>query len=118
MVKAPDTVGKTDGSEALSWTQSMTDTEELLGLQIDDLLVRMKTSQSGLAFQEAQNRLRIYGYNELAKRKKRTAIVEFLFHVHSPLVIILLIAGLISGFLGEVTDSLSCYYIWWSQRIS
>jgi magnesium-transporting ATPase (P-type) len=76
-------------------------TEELLGLPIDELLVSLKTSQSGLTSQEAKNRLKIYGYNELAKTRKRTGIVKFLFHFSNPLIIILMLAGLISISLGE-----------------
>jgi len=45
----------------------MMDSEELLGLSVDKLLVRLNTSQSGLTSQEAENRLKICGYNELAK---------------------------------------------------
>jgi Mg2+-importing ATPase len=80
-------------------------TEEALVMPIDELFVRLNTSESGLASQEAKNRLEIYGYNEVLKRKKRTAIVEFLSHLRSPLIIILLFAGLISGFLGDPTNA-------------
>jgi Mg2+-importing ATPase len=82
-----------------SWT--LPSTEELLSLPIDELHARLNTSLSGLSSEEAENRLKIYGYNEFAKRKKRTAIVTFLSHFRSPLILILLIAGLISGFFGE-----------------
>jgi len=83
----------------------MIDTEELLGLPIDELLARLHTSQSGLTSQEAENRLKIYGYNELAKRKRRTGMVEFLFHLRNPLIIILLLAGLISSFIGDLVGT-------------
>jgi Mg2+-importing ATPase len=79
-------------------------TEELLSLPTEELFARLNTSLSGLSSEEAEERLRIYGYNELAKKKKRTAIVNFLSHFKSPLIIILLIAGLISGFLGEIIN--------------
>lgn len=104
-MKDPNTFKKADANKTSSWAQSIMGTEELLGLPIDKLLVRLKTSQSGLTSQEAESRLKIYGYNELAKRKKRTAIVEFFSHFRSPLVIILLLAGLISGFLGEIINA-------------
>jgi Mg2+-importing ATPase len=83
----------------------MLDTEDLLALSTEEILVRLNTSQSGLTSQEAENRLQTYGYNELAKRKRRTAIVEFLFHLRNPLVFILLLAGLISFFLGVNSGS-------------
>jgi len=78
------------------------ETEELLALPIDELLVRLQTSQSGFTSQEAESRLQTYGYNELAKRKRRTSVVEFLFHLRNPLILILLLAGLISGFVGDI----------------
>jgi len=89
-------------SEASS--QTIPTVDESLSLPIDELLSRLGTSLSGLSSEEAERRLTVYGYNELAKRKKRAAVVEFLLHFRSPLVIILLIAGLISGFLGEIPN--------------
>ena len=79
----------------------MSSTEELLELPVDELITRLNTSQSGLTSREATNRLETYGYNEFAKRKKRTNIVKFLLHFSNPLIIILLLAGLLSIFLGE-----------------
>jgi Mg2+-importing ATPase len=75
--------------------------EEVLSLPAEEVLARFGTSPAGLSHEEADSRLRIYGSNELARKKKRAAVVEFLLHFRSPLVIILLIAGLISGILGE-----------------
>ena len=75
--------------------------EEILSLSVEELLAATHTSQAGLEQKEAENRLKIYGPNELARKKKRAAIVEFILHFRSPLVIILMIAGVISGILGE-----------------
>ena len=105
MTKNSNTVEKAVANKASSWAQSMISAEELLGLPIDELLTRLKASQLGLTSQEAERRLEIYGYNELAKRKRRTAIVDFLFHLRSPLVIILLLAGVISIFFGEIINA-------------
>jgi len=79
--------------------------EELYSLPTDELLLQLHASHSGLTSKEAEARLVAFGPNEIAKRKKRTAVVAFLLHFRSPLVIILLIAGLIAGFLGDVTDT-------------
>ena len=79
--------------------------EELLSSSLDEFMISMKTSQLGLTDEEAQTRLSIYGYNELAKRKRRIVIVDFLLHFKSPLVIMLLLSGLISGLVGEITDA-------------
>lgn len=72
--------------------------DELLVLPIEDMFHRLNTSQSGLSSQEAEKRLERYGRNELAKRKRRTGVTEFLYHLRNPLILILLLAGLISGF--------------------
>ena len=84
---------------------SALDNDDLQGLSIDDFLAHLNTSWSGLSGEEAENRLEIYGYNELAKKKKRTAIVAFLLRFRSPLIVILLIAGLISGFTGDAISA-------------
>ena len=49
--------------------------------------------------------MRIFGYNEFAKTQKRSIIVESLSHAVNPLVGILLIAALISGLTGSVTNA-------------
>ena len=79
--------------------------EEILFSPTEEVLTRLGTSRSGLTSEEAKKRLEIYGYNELAK-KKRTALAELLSHFKSPLVIILLVAGVISAFLGELVNAI------------
>jgi len=100
----PNILRKADTNRTSNLAQSTTDMEELLAIPIGELFIRSNTSQSGLTSQGAEQCLEIYGYNELAKRKKRTTIIGFPFHFRSPLLIILLVAGLISGFLGEKID--------------
>ena len=82
----------------------LVETEDVLHLPIDALLQRLETSADGLSSEEAKNRLEIYGRNELARKKKRAAIVGFLLHFRSPLIIILMFAALISGILGELAN--------------
>jgi len=91
-----DATKRKDGKETSSWSQTAS-LEEILSLPTEDVLAKLGASQSGLTSQDASNRLQTYGYNELAKRKKRTGAVEFLYHLRNPLVFILLVAGLISG---------------------
>jgi P-type Mg2+ transporter len=89
----------------------MADNQELLTLPADEVLAQLKTSQSGLSSQEVQSRLAKYGPNELAEKQKRTGFVEILYHLRNPLVLILLIAALISGFVGETTDAIIIFFI-------
>ena len=79
--------------------------EELITLPIEEILNRLNTTQQGLSSEQATERLETYGKNELAREHKHSVIKEFLAHFKSPLVIILLIAGIISGFLGEVANT-------------
>jgi Mg2+-importing ATPase len=75
--------------------------EEVLSLPVDDLLVRLDASTSGLSHEEVDSRIVRYGPNEFARRKKRAGIVEFLLLFRSPLIIILLFAAIISGIVRE-----------------
>jgi len=80
--------------------------EELLCSSIEKVLAKLHSSRLGLTSEEAERRLKIYGFNEVAKKKKRTAVVKFLLSFRNPLVVILLIAGLISAVLGELTNAI------------
>ncbi|MEM2448410.1 MAG: magnesium-translocating P-type ATPase [Candidatus Bathyarchaeia archaeon] len=95
--------------EAVGWT--LPSPSEILTLPINDLLLRLKTSLSGLSSDEVEERLKIFGYNELTRKKRRTALAEFLSHFRSPLLIILLIAGLISSFFGEYVNAIIVFSI-------
>ena len=95
---------KLGGNEISGWV--LPSIEESLTLPAQELLSRLNTSLLGLSSEEAEERLRIYGYNEIVKKKKRIVIVDFLSHFKSPLIIILLVAGLISGFFGEVVNTI------------
>jgi len=79
--------------------------EELITLPIEELYSRLETSPQGLSSEQAAERLETYGRNELAKQRKHSAVKEFLAHFKSPLVVILLIAGIISGVLGELANT-------------
>ena len=94
--------------EDLGWV--LPSAEEALTLPVEELLLRFKSSLKGLSSEEAKRRLKFFGYNELPT-KKRVAIIDFLSHFKSPLVIVLLIAGLISSFLKDVTDTVIIYTI-------
>lgn len=79
--------------------------DELVNLPINLILERLNTSQQGLSQEEAASRLETFGYNEFTQKKKKTVIFELLHHLSNPLLIILLIAGLISGILGETINT-------------
>ncbi len=77
---------------------------ELLNIPIESILSRLATSKEGLTSNEAEDRLAQYGPNELAHKKKRLLILEFLARFKNPLIVILLFAGVISGILGDLAS--------------
>ena len=99
------------GEAAANKVQPMLSAEELLSLPIEELLPKLETSQSGLSSEEATKRLEVYGRNELARKKKRAAVIEFLMNFRSPLIIILLVAGSISGLLQEFANMIIIFVI-------
>lgn len=75
--------------------------EPFYSSKVEALLKQFSTSESGLASPEAQERLTKYGYNEPAKKKKRTILRQVLSKFINPLVIVLMIVGTFSYFFGE-----------------
>jgi len=65
------------------------------------LFEKLETSEKGLAEQEAENRLLEYGFNEPARKKKRTILFQIFSKFVNPLVIVLLIIAAFSLFFGE-----------------
>jgi P-type Mg2+ transporter len=85
--------------------------ERYSAASIDELFRTLETSKQGLTSIEAQARLRKYGYNEVAQHKRRSIVVKFFQSLRNPLVIILLVAGLISGFTGDTVDATIIFFI-------
>lgn len=81
-------------------------TEEIVSLPFNEVLSRLDTSSTGLTAEEAERRLETYGSNQVARKKKRSVFIEFLSHFRSPLVIILVIAAIVSGALGELVNAM------------
>jgi len=81
-------------------------TEKILSLPSDELLSRLSTSSTGLTSEEAEKRLENFGSNEVAKKGKRSVPIEFLSHFRSPVIIILMIAAVVSGVLGDPLDAI------------
>jgi len=62
--------------------------------------------KTGLSSQEARSRLLKFGPNQLEERKEVSSLKIFLSQFKSPLVYILVLAGLVTLFLREFTDSI------------
>jgi P-type Mg2+ transporter len=79
---------------------------EFMSLSPETLLARFETSLRGLSEDEAAKRLEVYGYNEPAKKKKRTIVFQLFSKIVNPLVIVLLIIAGFSFFFGEKVSAL------------
>lgn len=66
----------------------------------------LKTSKDGLGEKEAEKRLQEYGYNEIKDAKKISAVKIFLEQFHSFVIYILIVALVISIFIGENADAI------------
>lgn len=74
-------------------------------LGVKEILQRLDTSENGLTDTEAGNRLEQYGPNRLAEEEKISKLKILLHQFMSPLIYILLIAGVVTILLREYIDS-------------
>ena len=76
-------------------------------LSIEEVVKKLKTDpQKGLSGEEVEKRQKKFGKNKLPQEKPLSAFKIFLEQFKSPLIYILLIAGIITLFLKEYTDSI------------
>ena len=73
---------------------------------VKEVLKELNTKESGLSKEDAEKRLEKYGLNRLKEKKRTSPFKIFLRQFKSFLIIILILAALISFFIGEVADSI------------
>ncbi|RVU54275.1 calcium-translocating P-type ATPase, PMCA-type [Anaerosphaera multitolerans] len=69
-------------------------------------LQELESSKDGLTLDIAEKRLQEFGRNELKKEEKKPFIKKLADQFLDPMIIILIIASLISAFIGEVVDAI------------
>jgi len=90
------------------WMQGVTGMEMWHARTADDALRYWRTDRSdGLPTAEANERLRFFGYNEMAEPEKPAWWRRFFAQFQDFMVLVLLAATLISGLLGEYADALT-----------
>jgi Mg2+-importing ATPase len=72
----------------------------------DEIFRDLKTSAKGLSQQEASARLKTYGVNEFAGKKKLQPLFIFLSKFRNPLQILLIVAAIVSGILGSHIEAI------------
>ena len=80
-------------------------------LSVEDVLTQVSSSASGLSAREAAERLAADGPNELKEGKRISPLQIFLGQFKSLIIWILIVAGVISGVLGEVVDAIAIFAI-------
>ena len=79
--------------------------------ETEDILDGLQSSSKGLSSEEAQKRLLEYGPNELREKKKKTPLMMFLDQFRDFMILVLIAAALISGFIGELSDTIAIIVI-------
>ncbi len=77
----------------------------------EEVMQRLSTSENGLSQKQAEENLKKYGKNELAEDKKKSPLVIFLEQYKDFLVIILIIAAVISGILGDIESAIVIFVV-------
>jgi len=73
---------------------------------IPELYKIFKSRANGLCDKEIPERWRQYGHNEIKRANQRSGFKIFFSQFTNPLVLILLIASVVSGFLGEIFSTI------------
>ncbi|RJQ50669.1 MAG: cation-translocating P-type ATPase [Nitrospiraceae bacterium] len=78
---------------------------------IKDVIDELGTSAEGLSSGEASKRLLEYGPNELKGKKRKTPLMMFLDQFRDFMILVLIAAAVISGFIGELSDTIAIVVI-------
>ena len=73
---------------------------------VDEVSDHLKTSRRGLSRDEASRRLTEYGSNTLEVKKKKTVWTMLLHQLTDFMILILIAAAVVSGVVGDVTDTI------------
>ncbi len=80
-------------------------------LSVEETLEKLNTKPTGLTDEEADARTLQYGENELIKAKGKSAFVLFISQFTSLLIVILIVAAVISAFVGNVIEAIAIIII-------
>ena len=77
----------------------------------EDVLKMLGTDENGLTQNQAKENQKKYGKNELAEGKKKNPFILFLEQYKDFLVIILIIAAILSGVLGDIESAIVIFVV-------
>ena len=80
-------------------------------LSSDDVLQQLESSLTGLTTEQAHKRLAEHGPNEIIEKRRRSLLSILLGQFADFMIVVLLVAALISGFIGEPQDTIAILVI-------
>lgn len=80
-------------------------------VESEETLRRLESSASGLSTAEALKRLREHGPNTLPEKQRRSLLMILLGQFADFMIVVLLLAALVSGFVGEPQDTIAILVI-------
>ena len=75
------------------------------------VISELDSSMQGITPEEAYKRLEVYGFNQLEEKKKKTVLGMLMDQFKDFMILVLIIAAVISGFIGEVSDTIAILFI-------
>jgi len=80
-------------------------------LDVEDVLKEANVSKEGLDEKEVLKRFSEHGPNKIVQKKKKTAFAIFLGQFTDVMILVLIAAAVISGFIGELSDTIAIVVI-------
>ena len=85
--------------------------KEIYQSSVKEVLGQMGSREEGLTIKEVEKSREKCGWNELAEGKKKSVLQIFLEQYKDFLVIILIIAAIISGVLGDIESAIVIFVV-------
>ena len=79
--------------------------EEFCALSAEESLEKLESNFQGLSDKKAEDKLKIFGYNEIKQGRKKSLFKKILEALIEPIVIILIIASVFSFFIGDIIEA-------------
>lgn len=82
------------------------DKKDFYRLSKEDALEALKSKTDGISIEDANKRLEEFGKNILKAKKKQPILFKYLTQFKDPMIIVLFMSAIISGFLGDIRTSI------------